>query len=380
MSDITWPTAGGRAFYPEAFDEGLEFDVELNVARNGRISTRALPGARWRCTMAFPADTVAWLAERRQLEAFLATLRGGANRLLLWNLLTPEPEGTLRGTVTVTSTVSAGVRAISLTGGRAESNFVVYPQTFTLSPWTGSAAATGDTDTAPDGTTTADSITDDNAVATETRYQSMAVPDDGSVYCASVYVLKTSGGTAPTFVMALHFSGGTTTGSYPRLNTDTGQAMQYSATVEDVGDFWRISTSLANNSSGNTTMSITLYPAFAAYGSSAQDVTQTGSAVVWGAMINEGATALDYPGLPTLLRGDRFSVGGQRVMVTADAQQVGAGTMAVSFEPALRAGVSAAAAVTITRPTTTYVLTQPTVMMPARGDQLPGFAVELVEA
>ena len=142
MSDITWPTAGGRAFYPEAFDEGLEFDVELNVARNGRISTRALPGARWRCTMAFPADTVAWLAERRQLEAFLATLRGGANRLLLWNLLTPEPEGTLRGTVTVTSTVSAGVRAISLTGGRADTNLVLYPQSFNLSPWSGSAAAT----------------------------------------------------------------------------------------------------------------------------------------------------------------------------------------------------------------------------------------------
>lgn len=115
MADITWPTSG-RAFAPEAQDEGVEWDVEITVARNGRIFTRALPGARWVCTLKIPEDVVAYLTERRQLEALLMSLRGGANRLLLWNLLTPSPRGTLNGSPTLSAGASAGATSISVTG------------------------------------------------------------------------------------------------------------------------------------------------------------------------------------------------------------------------------------------------------------------------
>lgn len=116
MADISWPTTVSRAFAPEAQDEGLEWDVEITTARNGRITTRALPGARWVCTLRIAEDSMPFLTDRRQLEAFLATLRGGANRLLLWNLLTPAPRGTMRGSPTLAATAAAGATSCSITG------------------------------------------------------------------------------------------------------------------------------------------------------------------------------------------------------------------------------------------------------------------------
>lgn len=116
MADITWPSSG-RAFAPEAYDEGLEHDVQITVARSGRITTRSLPGARWKVSLKFPQESVAWLAQRRQLEGFLSSLRGGADRLLLWNLLTPAPLGTLRGSPVLSASAAIGARAVSISGG-----------------------------------------------------------------------------------------------------------------------------------------------------------------------------------------------------------------------------------------------------------------------
>ena len=67
MADITWPFSDTDPRYlTEAFDEALEFNVELSVARSGRVTTLALPGARWRLVMQFPDTTVAYLLQRRQ--------------------------------------------------------------------------------------------------------------------------------------------------------------------------------------------------------------------------------------------------------------------------------------------------------------------------
>lgn len=115
MADITWPSSG-RAFAPEGYDEGVEWDVEITHSRNGRITTRSLPGMRWVATLKFPEDVVAYLADRRQLEALLMRLRGGANRLLLWHLLTPAPLGTMRGSPTLSATVAAGATSCSISG------------------------------------------------------------------------------------------------------------------------------------------------------------------------------------------------------------------------------------------------------------------------
>ena len=205
MADYTWPFSDSDARYLcEAFDEALEFNVELSVSRSGKVSTLSLPGARWRATMQFPDTGLSELVTRRQIEAFLLSLRGGADRLLMWNPLTPQPLGTMRGPVTLAAAVLAGATTAQITGGA------------------------------------------------------------------------------------------------PAAST-------------------------------------------------------------------------------TLLRGDRIAIGGQRVVLTADATANGSGVMTVSFQPAHRSGAASGLTVTLTRPTTKYVLTQPVVQMPARGDRLPAFAVELVE-
>ena len=115
MADITWP-GPAFGFAPESHDEGVRHDVELTLARNGSIYTSSLPGMRWVGTLQFPAESVSHLIYRRQLEALLFRLRGGANRLLLWNLLTPAPLGTLRGTPTFSATVAQGATTATLAG------------------------------------------------------------------------------------------------------------------------------------------------------------------------------------------------------------------------------------------------------------------------
>ena len=98
MTTIVYPDpALSRAWAVAQYDEGVQWDVEITTSRNGRVYTQALPGARWKATLAWDADSVAHLTQRRQLEALLMSLRGGANRLQVWHLLTPQPLGTLRG-------------------------------------------------------------------------------------------------------------------------------------------------------------------------------------------------------------------------------------------------------------------------------------------
>ena len=97
---------------PEGYDYAVEFDVQLNVSRNGRITTYGLPGARWTCTLTYPAD--AEHITRPALEALLVSLEGGVNRLALPHFGRPYPNGTMRGAPTVAITAAAGAKTISL--------------------------------------------------------------------------------------------------------------------------------------------------------------------------------------------------------------------------------------------------------------------------
>lgn len=115
MAVIDWPVSGRNSAALE-YSEGLQWDVQINVMRNGRAFTRNLPGARWVARIVVPDDSVAHLVERRQLEALFVSLRGGHKRLRIWHLLTPLPLGTVSGTPTVTTTTAAGATSIPITG------------------------------------------------------------------------------------------------------------------------------------------------------------------------------------------------------------------------------------------------------------------------
>ena len=108
--------------------------------------------------------------------------------------------------------------------------------------------------------------------------------------------------------------------------------------------------------------------------------TLTGSPTV-ATQVNPGAVTVDMTNCNgTLLRGDRIQLGtgGQRVMVVADATPSG-GNMTVSFEPAARLTVSAAAAIIWDKPWTSYIRVSTQDRFPYEGTRLPGFSIELLE-
>lgn len=375
MADITWPTDGGHAFYPEAFDESVEFDVELTVSRGGRVTTRALPGARWMLTIAFPETTTPYLTERRKLEAFFMGLRGGADRLLMWNLLTPEPLGTMRGTVTLAAGVAAGATTAQVTGGYASPNLLRY----------GSFEIDSNADDLADGWQLFVGGAGDGARTHAKSRVPTGVAWHGT---ASQYFKITAAGNASDSGIMVATRPAAVAGQQYTLSAAVRASVSgkvfllcraYDGGGASLGDF---ATALVPSTGVLTQRSVTFTaPAgTATLEPSIRGINAIGEWVeVDAVQLEPGPVATAYAGFPTLLRGDRVSIAGRRVMLTADATANDAGTATLSFQPPLNAAASSGAAVTLIRPTTRYVLTTPVVVMPVRGNKLPGFAVEMVE-
>lgn len=161
------------------------------------------------------------------------------------------------------------------------------------SGWTQALGSISQDATAPDGTLTAWTLTDNSAAAYQSISRSASVPADGASYSFSIAVKKTSGGTAPTFGVNVNLSGGTAQSRHLRLNTDTGvDAYGFWAVTPHPRDstFWLCTTTITNNGT-NTSLGFAIYPATSAYGAGTSDnVTATGSAVVcWFGRVNGSA-------------------------------------------------------------------------------------------
>jgi hypothetical protein len=107
MATITWPNLPTGAV-----DYGVDFDVQISIYRNGKITTFGLPGARWTCSIRFENDFED--RYRPATEALIMSLKGGANRLSLHHLGRPVPNGSLRGNPTLGSAVVAGAEQITI--------------------------------------------------------------------------------------------------------------------------------------------------------------------------------------------------------------------------------------------------------------------------
>lgn len=194
-------------------------------------------------------------------------------------------------------TVTAVLRGAKLYDPRE--NLLKRSQEFGHADWTslGAVAVTSNDAVAPDGTTTADLISDASAAEYRGLRQTITVANDSSSWCASIYVKKTTGGTAATFGINLNLTGGSSVFQSLRLNTDTGAAVTTGnpVTVTSHGDYWRASCYLANNGTGNTSFLVSLFPATSAYGGGTTDtVAGQGAHHVWGAQLNAGTTPLPY--------------------------------------------------------------------------------------
>jgi len=155
--------------------------------------------------------------------------------------------------------------------------------------WTGTAQVVGTGMIGPDGETkNASQLQDNSATAVQGLAMAQAIPANTQNYTASVYFRKTNG-AANTVGLNLALSGGTPLTLSARLNTDTGVCS--AGFVDDAGSFWRLSVTLANNST-NTTITLTVYPATGTNtgsGPGADAVATTGTAILAGSQVEKGA-------------------------------------------------------------------------------------------
>lgn len=129
MATITWPSS----IRTGAVDYGVEFDVQINFARNGAVQTFGLPGARWVCSIRFENDFED--LTRPRIESLLLKLKGGANRLSMPHWGRPRPNGTLRGTPTLGAAIAAGAEQLTIVnanGNLKEGDIIGLPGQFVM--------------------------------------------------------------------------------------------------------------------------------------------------------------------------------------------------------------------------------------------------------
>lgn len=171
-------------------------------------------------------------------------------------------------------------------------NLYTYSQDFDNAAWTKTSASlvvTANAAVAPDGTTTADKIDDQDApTLSDQLSRSYAVANDAVPRTFSIYLKQ--GNTTLTRVDTALTGGTAITSSYD-ITWATGTMTLASGvgggTLTAVGSGWyRIAVTLTNNSSGNVAFSMGVRPAGV--------TTNAGYCYAWGAQLETGTSATEY--------------------------------------------------------------------------------------
>ena len=229
-------------------------------------------------------------------------LGDGTSGLFVWGAQFEETDPALMGASGYIKTTSQALCAPRFdhepTTGNITTNLMLYSEMLdNTSVWTrlSSPTVTANNDTAPDGTETADDITDPST--SYSGIQQAFTGISGVQYATSLYLKKIS--VAPTSYPAIQLARGDGTLTTIIINLQTGAINtlvggsrvapdSYSA-VSD-GDYWRIT---SVTTSAGSSMSYTLYPAFSLNGTSAT-ATATGTVTAWGGQIEASSSAGTY--------------------------------------------------------------------------------------
>lgn len=184
----------------------------------------------------------------------------------------------------------------------AVTNWCLQSEDFANASWSGTAVITANSTLALDRTQTADTLNDNSATEQLLKSQTFAVANDAVARTASVFVKKTSGNTHYAAITLTYTAGATALDYRLIVNTNTGAVASTlgspaRAVVTDAGDYWRFELTGANNTTGNTTATIYVVPAFNATGGTVGDIATQGSNVFWGVQFEIGSSAGPY--IPT---------------------------------------------------------------------------------
>ena len=187
--------------------------------------------------------------------------------------------------------------ALGLLIEEARENLCLQSEDFSTT-WTvtGPPVITTNSAVAPDGNTTADTLEDDDNGAWESVSQSFTVVNDSTSWVFSLYIKKDADTTRFPEIQ-IRFAGGTAIQTALQLNTSTGAINHRmgsgAVSVTDVGDYWRLVLSGSNNSTGNTTLEIWVFPAVTTVFGNIE-ASATGSIIAWGAQLENAAFPTSY--------------------------------------------------------------------------------------
>lgn len=162
-------------------------------------------------------------------------------------------------------------------------NYLLQSEAFGTTWSASNASVSSNSLRAPDGNTTADTLVDASASA-GTISQAVTVPNNSDTFTFAVY-LKQS--TAAITTLTLAYSGGSAASLTQNITWGATPTVD-AGSLEDIGDgWWRFSLSLANNGTGNTTLTATIYPA-------SSTAASQGNVYAWGAQITRTSSAAGY--------------------------------------------------------------------------------------
>lgn len=174
-------------------------------------------------------------------------------------------------------------------------NDLIWTEQFDNIIWlkSGTGSVSSNTTIAPDGTTTADTITDSDVDVNEylLRQQDSSIVDDTTIRTLSIFLKED---TAAVTTIRLRYNGSPINSALATITWATHVASYSgdsggSADVQDMGDGWyRLSvTSRSNTGTGTSDLETYFYPA-------GVNASVTGAVIAWGAMRNNGSTPGPY--------------------------------------------------------------------------------------